>query len=238
MRAIATATAASLLFLALQGCTSISSSALEKKCIFGNCVEGVGIETTPRSGLYVGEWRNRERSGTGTYYDYFRHARYFGHWENGKESGQGTLFLSSGTLTGAWRNGAPDGVMTYVGADGTFKGTVGAGGYRLPGLFLQEGEVTWPSGEKYRGVFGNTPLTDFPHGVAEYETRDGGKINGTFRTSKETRFPIFSDSHSGKVVTEQGAVKYVVILNGPDSLIPFRFVEFRPIQPPQEKTGQ
>lgn len=227
MITVRAAATASLLVLFLQGCLPASHQSQTKTCIYGNCVEGLGIERDSQ-GLYIGDWRNGERSETGSYDNHFLGSRYVGSWEGGKPNGAGTVFLPSGSITGNWLNGAPDGEMTYAGKDGTFRGTMGKGGYQLPYLFLKEGELDWPSGEKYRGSFGGTPSSALPQGAGEYVRSNGERIRGNFRTLRKPS--LFTSNYPGEVVTELGTAKYVVQEKGPGSLIPYEFKEFGSIE--------
>jgi hypothetical protein len=232
MIAARTATTASLLVLFLQGCLPASHQPQAKSCIYGDCVEGLGIERDSK-GLYIGDWRNGERSETGSYDNYFLGSRYLGRWEEGKPNGAGTLFLGSGSITGNWLDGAPDGEMTYAGQDGTFRGTMGKGGYQLPYLFLEEGELSWPSGEKYRGSFGGTPSSDLPEGAGEYVRSNGERIQGNFKTLRKPT--LFGSNCPGEVVTGLGTARYAVQEKGPGSLIPFKFKEFGSVKRALEK---
>jgi len=46
---------------------------------------------------YVGEWKNGEKNGQGTY-TFHDGGKYVGGWKDGKEHGQGTLLLDKGNL--------------------------------------------------------------------------------------------------------------------------------------------
>ena len=57
---------------------------------------------------YVGEWKNGEKDGYGTY-TLDRWYKYVGEWTNGKMHGQGTKTSADGTMhySGEWVNGKP-----------------------------------------------------------------------------------------------------------------------------------
>ena len=72
------------------------------QCVVGNCDDGYGVFLFSgefKGDRYVGEWKNKEPNGMGTYY-WDSGSQYVGEWKNGAQYGVGTYIWGSGNNTG------------------------------------------------------------------------------------------------------------------------------------------
>ena len=125
------------------------------KCLQGNCKNGYGIATMTGSGdKYIGDWKNGNRHGQGTYI-WTNGNRYIGEFNYNIRSGQGIMLFASGAkYEGEFKNGTMDGQGTYIWPNGDIY--VGEFKYDKPnGL----GILTRVNGEKYEGEFVNNNFT-------------------------------------------------------------------------------
>jgi hypothetical protein len=96
----------------------------EGACDSGDCVNGQGTYTFPDGDQYVGEWRDGEMHGQGTYvqqnrYDQHISSTYVGEWSNGSANGQGTVTYDDGSVfVGEYRAGLRNGQGTMTHPDG------------------------------------------------------------------------------------------------------------------------
>ena len=82
---------------------------------------GHGTYTYAYGGKYVGEWKNDAINGQGTYTD--ANGEYVGEWKNAKRDGQGTNTWVDGTkYVGEWKDDAINGQGTYTHANGKYVG--------------------------------------------------------------------------------------------------------------------
>ena len=83
-----------------------TSAAKKAGCIEGDCQNGFGTKTYPHGKKYVGEFKNGEKHGQGTFYDSIG-TKYVGGWKKGYEHGIQTITFSSGQISVIkFKNGA------------------------------------------------------------------------------------------------------------------------------------
>ena len=84
----------------------------------GNCYNGQGTYTYADGDIYVGEFRDNNRTGQGTY-TWTNGDIYAGEFQDGKRTGQGTYTYADGEkYVGEWQDGKPHGQGTATDADG------------------------------------------------------------------------------------------------------------------------
>jgi len=145
------------------------------------------------NGVYVGEFRNGQPNGQGTF-TAPDGTKYVGEFKDNTFDGQGSLTYLDGTkYVGEFRNGALNGQGTFTAPDGTkyvgeFKDNTFDGqgsltyldGTKYVGEFKDnkfQGTFTSPDGTKYVGEFRDGRLNG--HGTSTYP--DGRKYVGEFR---------------------------------------------------------
>ncbi len=97
------------------------------QCISGNCENGYGTYTWADGAKYVGEWKDSNRHGKGTYtYGKGENQpdKYIGEFKEDYAHGQGSCTWANGEkYVGEYKNGNRHGKGTYTYTDGTvFKG--------------------------------------------------------------------------------------------------------------------
>ena len=121
------------------------------------------------NGVYVGEFRNGQPNGQGTFTSPHG-GKYIGEFRDNKFDGQGTLTSPGGKYVGEFRNGAPNGQGTFTSADGTKY----VGEFR-DDKFDGQGTLTYPGGGKYVGEFKDNKFQ------GTFTSPDGAKYVGEFR---------------------------------------------------------
>ena len=186
--------------LSLPNCVGTWSSSSWNNC-FGQYI------WTGDGGKYIGEWKDGQMHGQGTYYygekSEWSGDKYVGKFRNGERHGQGSYFSADGgKYIGQWKDDkVVEGIETwgentewagdrYVGEymDDQFHGQgtyTYADGEKYVGEFRNHqyngrGTVTWPSGEKYVGEWKDG---DF-HGQGTYTWPDGGLVIGEWKNHK------------------------------------------------------
>ena len=138
---------------------------------------GQGTYTWANGDKYVGEYRNGEKNGQGTYTS-ADGDKYVGEYRNSEKNGLGTVTYASGdTYVGEFKDDDKNGQGTYTWADGDkyvgeFKG----------GKFNGRGTSTWGpksewAGDKYVGDFKD----DKKQGQGTYTWANGDKYVGEFK---------------------------------------------------------
>ncbi len=90
------------------------------KCIAGNCIDGKGTETYINAACaackYVGQFKNGNWHGQGTYTDKSRGRKYVGQFKNGRKHGQGTYTDKYRKYVGEFKDGGitGQGTETYT----------------------------------------------------------------------------------------------------------------------------
>lgn len=80
---------------------------LYAECISGNCVNGHGTFKDSIGDKYVGQFKDGEFDGEGTYFYTNGAGKYVGQWKNGKMHGKGTIYYYNGTkVSGIFEEGA------------------------------------------------------------------------------------------------------------------------------------
>ena len=144
----------------------------------------IGTYTWSNGDKYVGEWKDNERHGQGTYFnldDNEDQGIYVGEYKDGKMHGQGTYFFAEGDK--------------YV---GEFKD----GGRHGHGTF------TFPDGENYLGEWKD----DTYNGRGTYTYANGNKYVGNFRDGKFNGSGYFVIAETGNVIV--GIYKNGKIIDG------------------------
>lgn len=108
---------------------------------------GSGISIAPDGSAYVGEWKDGIFNGQGTF-EYADGSKYEGQWKDGKHNGQGTLTYSKGTYTGQWKDGKRNGQGVA-----TLKAGGGYTGQWKDGAMSGKGTYTDENGVKLAGVW-------------------------------------------------------------------------------------
>ena len=89
-----------------------------RKCIEGNCINGLGTATYDHGGKYVGENKNNRAHGQGTA-TYPNGEKYVGEWEDGLPNGQGTYTSANGAkYVGEFKDNKYHGQGTFTFANG------------------------------------------------------------------------------------------------------------------------
>ena len=84
----------------------------------GNCYNGQDTYTWADGDIYVGDWRNGERTGQGTL-TFASGAEYVGEFRDNKRTGQGTYTWANGDIyVGEFQDGKKHGQGTYTHAEG------------------------------------------------------------------------------------------------------------------------
>ena len=79
---------------------------------------GEGTYTYPSGAKYIGEYRKDRRHGQGTF-TYENGSKYIGEWKYGNRHGQGTFSFENGNkYQGEWKDGRKHGKGTFTWADG------------------------------------------------------------------------------------------------------------------------
>ncbi len=146
---------------------------------------GHGIETYPEndpSGTvsYDGEWKEDERSGTGTMI-WKDGNKYVGEWQDGYRSGKGTFYFSSGQkYVGDFLKSKfhGHGFETYPETDPS--NIASYDGELMDGRKHGNGTIIWKNGDKYVGEWQNGERT----GKGTYYFQSGQKYVGDFLKSK------------------------------------------------------
>ena len=117
---------------------------------WSNCF---GTATWPNGDKYVGQFKDGNINGQGTYYflanNQFKGDKYVGEFKDGKMNGQGTYTFANGDkYVGEFKDGKYHGQGTYTYADG--EKYVGA--YK-DGLRNGQGTYTYADGAKYVGEY-------------------------------------------------------------------------------------
>lgn len=108
---------------------------------------GSGTSIAPDGSAYVGEWKDGVFNGQGTF-EYADGSKYEGKWKDGKPNGQGTLTYSEGSYTGQWKNGKRNGQGVA-----TLKAGGGYSGLWKDGAMSGKGTYTDENGSKLIGVW-------------------------------------------------------------------------------------
>ena len=156
-----------------------------------------------KDGKYVGEIKNGEPSGQGTF-TWSDGEKYVGEWKDGRKSGQGTLTLSSGNkFEGEFKDGTYHGQGTFTWSDGDkYVGEFKDGKQHGKGTYIK------PEGRKYVGEWkdglknGQGTLT---YGKGKSE---GDKYFGEFKDGKQHSYGIYIYSNGDKFVGEYKSNKY------------------------------
>ncbi len=83
------------------------NSLLYAECISGDCNNGHGTSKDSIGSKYVGQFKDGEFDGEGTYFWPNGAGKYVGQWKNGKMHGRGTIFYSNGNIvTGEFKENA------------------------------------------------------------------------------------------------------------------------------------
>jgi hypothetical protein len=134
------------------------SSSVFAECISGDCNNGYGtyLWNDGSGEQYVGEWKNDEFHGFGTYTfgkGKWEGDQYVGEFKNGARDGQGTYIYANGNkYTGELKNGRRDGL----------------------------GAFTWADGDKYIGEYKN----DRRDGEGTYTYSDGTSDRGIWKNNE------------------------------------------------------
>ena len=115
---------------------------------WNNCY---GSWTDSDGNQYVGEWKNGNFNGQGTYI-WTEGAKHVGEYREGFRNGQGTTIYSNGDkYVGEWKDDKRNGLGTYFSlADNLWKGDKYVGEFK-DGLFSGQGTYSFTSGNKYVG---------------------------------------------------------------------------------------
>lgn len=122
----------------------------------GDCMNGTGRFAYEGGGLYVGDFRNGEPHGHGTYTLTNGRTLYRGEWRRGRPSGQGEFFLEDGRrYTGQFIDGRFEGRGVYTFPDGArYEGEFRAGFFEGRGIF------TAADGTRTSGLFAKDRLIE------------------------------------------------------------------------------
>lgn len=159
---------------------------------------GLGLEVSPYSSLYEGDFKNDKPNGFGTYYH--EGMRYIGDFVNGRivkgyvfdddkliffgsfanESSlpKGTYYLGQMDFHGSFVEGRPHGLGSLI---SRISGCVYKGMYHN-GWRVGSGELTYPNGSVYSGDFNEVsfPFMPIPHGVGKLKNKDANAFIGHF----------------------------------------------------------
>ena len=121
---------------------------------------------------YVGEVKNGQRHGQGTYY-FADGRKYEGQWKDDKKHGQGTFYWPDGDkYIGQWENDKRHGQGTYF-----FKNGCKYEGQWKEGKKHGQGSENYTSGERYTGQYADGQR----NGQGTYYWADGDKYEGQFK---------------------------------------------------------
>lgn len=163
MKTLATLTA---IFISVLTSTS---SVLATDCLFGDCYNGYGIQTTYNGFQYIGEFKNGKKNGQGLFY-YSNELKYVGSWRNDIRHGEGRMYDNDKiTQSGIWENNVLivrqaitgcisgnclNGFGTYLYEDGKKLYAQFANGEAISQVICY-----YPNGEKYVGKWKNHDRT-------------------------------------------------------------------------------
>lgn len=172
-------------------------SAQTTGCISGDCDFGQGTWRWPSGALYIGEFKNGQRSGYG-YYRFKNKDEYIGDWDNNRRHGYGVYIYASKGLfrkyAGEWKNNMRSGmgIMYYQNNApakfGIWKDNKFVTKYHSIGC--QEGDChdgygvyVWSDGSRYEGMYKNGKRAGqgtyyYPRGAKYIGTQANGKRNG------------------------------------------------------------
>ena len=125
-------------------------------CISGNCASGYGTylfeDAQNKGDKYIGEFKNNEFSGLGTYY-FTNGDIYSGQFKNGAPNGIASFNYAVGAkYIGEFKNGLMHGLGTY-----TYSGTKYVGEFEN-GEYNGQGTYTDANGNTFRGIFKDSQL--------------------------------------------------------------------------------
>ena len=132
-----------------------------------------------RGDKYVGEFRDDEFHGQGTY-TYADGEKYIGEWKYGERQGQGTYIWTNGSkYIGEFKDGISNGQGSYYYGEKTeWAGDKYVGEFRDE-LFYGQGIYTFASGDRYVGEFRDDEF----HGQGMYTFVDGEIYIGEFQNN-------------------------------------------------------
>ena len=139
---------------------------------YHNCF---GTITTDDGSIYVGEWKDNNMHGQGTYTT--NEYKYLGEYKEGKKHGQGTFTTSTGNkYVGEYKEGKMHGQGTATTVTGNkFVGEHKENKMHGQGTFTWGKDSEW-AGDKYVGEFKDGKR----HGQGTYTYADGTKESGYF----------------------------------------------------------
>jgi len=112
----------------------------------GKIIKGTALY--PGNSKYVGQFKNDEPHGQGTF-TFSDGSKYYGEWKNGKSNGNGTRTWRDGRkYSGKFKNDEPHGLGTIIYSDGAKYVGEWENGKRHG-----KGTLTYPDGETYIGQF-------------------------------------------------------------------------------------
>jgi hypothetical protein len=150
-----------------------------------------GNRTYGSGNRYVGEYRNGQRNGLGTY-RFANGDKYVGEFKDDQPNGRGTFTLANGSkYVGEFKDGYQDGNGTYTYADGS----------RYVGKFEDgkrngQGTLTFADGSKYVGEFKNNQAS----GRGTLTLANGEKYVGKFEDGKPNGQCTFTSTSGVKYV--------------------------------------
>lgn len=151
----------------------------DAQCISGDCKNGYGKMNLGYA-VYEGSFKNGEPEGMGTM-DYGGGDKYTGTWQKGKEDGAGTLYKKGVATKVFYREGVLQVTPTKevaIGGNGDWKEKVL--GCITGDCREGEGEIVFPSGNRYKGLFRN----GVANGSGEWSFASGDVLKAVFEENK------------------------------------------------------
>ncbi len=224
-----------LISIAFIRCSTIDVQR-NKGCIWGDCVNGFGIERYidpygSNDYFYIGEWKNKKKNGKGTNTD-IDGSKYMGQWKDNLRHGEGILSIKDGVFTGRWEGGDMKGVFTYESKTVKYTGTF-LRRWEYPHYFPSYGEIHWADGSGYKGDFGpgnsekNSCGYGFPNGHGEYTSPEGKVYHGDFSCTAFSPYPIGKAIYYGSIQTSDGNYEFFLDVVEGKSPIQFKFLEVK-----------
>ena len=158
----------------------------------GKIIKGISIY--PGGSKYVGEFKNDEPHGYGTFV-WTNGDKYYGQWKDGKSYGDGTKIWKNGRkYLGKFKNDKLHGKGTLFYTDGK-KYT----GEFLNGKRHGEGTFTYSDGTAYIGKF----IAGKEQGLGECISKDGSSIPCISKTDTQTKKYVGKDTRNISIVAKK-----------------------------------
>lgn len=200
-----------LLFLSSQAAWALPPCPSDTDAVWSDCF---GFFTLDDGSTYVGEWKDNNFHGIGTF-SWPDRTRYHGDWLHGEQTGEGALFLPNGEK---YEGNFYANIMSGNGTYSWPTGEVYQGEFRND-MMHGKGTYTWPNGDKYVGDF----VEGYFEGLGIKTYADGRVVEGIWRRDNFQSFKrvaqevpdpsvsINSDlvavsSGSGFVISEEGHI--------------------------------